>query len=374
MNAAGPVGEGAGCHVLAIMGSGETSPTMVGVHKALLARLGPDPAAVVLDTPYAFQENAGEVSAKARTYFGRSVGLTINVLSTGGQGDGEVAAMRAADWLFAGPGSPSYALSRWCGGPAAGVLRERVGGGQGITLLASAAAATMGLAAVPVYEIYKAGAPPHWLDGLDLMGLLGLKVAVIPHFNNTEGGTHDTRYCYLGEKRLAVMERDLPADAAVLGVDEHTAAVIDLREQTMTVAGRGTVTVRRLGQASVLPVGTVVTLGQLRGLVQGAALAFPPAAARPGVPGAARDQAAGPGPAPMPWAATVRRAAPRPVTRSRCPSSPRTAPAGSRRPPAGATRSAWPPSSSTSRRRSTPGRRTPTRTRAPGRPVWSCAA
>ncbi len=47
----------------------------------------------------------------------------------------------------------------------------------------------------------------------------------------------------------------------------------------------------------MLPVGTVVTLGQLRGLVQGAALAFPPAAACPGVPGAARDQAgrAGPG-------------------------------------------------------------------------------
>ncbi len=248
------------------MGSGETSPTMVGVHKALLARLGPDPVAVVLDTPYAFQENAGEVSAKARAYFARSVGLTIDVLSTegpaaGGPGgpaagpggpaaagkstaDGGVAAMRSADWLFAGPGSPSYALSRWCPGPASGVLRERIGGGQGITLLASAAAATMGLKAVPVYEIYKAGAPPHWLDGLDLMGLLGLKVAVIPHFNNTEGGTHDTRYCYLGEKRLAVMERKLPADAAVLGVDEHTAAVIDLREQTMTVAGRGTVTVR----------------------------------------------------------------------------------------------------------------------------------
>ena len=97
-----------------------------------------------------------------------------------------------------------------------------------MTVLASAAAATIGFAAVPVYEIYKAGAAPHWLDGLDLLGVLGLKVAVIPHYDNAEGGNHDTRYCYLGERRLSRLERDLPADAAVLGVDEHTAAIFDL--------------------------------------------------------------------------------------------------------------------------------------------------
>jgi hypothetical protein len=50
------------------------------------------------------------------------------------------------------------------------------------------------------------GAPPYWLDGLDLLRQLGLKVAVIPHYDNTEGGTHDTRFCYLGERRLRLME------------------------------------------------------------------------------------------------------------------------------------------------------------------------
>jgi hypothetical protein len=39
---------------------------------------------------------------------------------------------------------------------------------------------------------------------------------VIPHYDNTEGGTHDTRYCYLGERRLRLIESELPDDAAVL--------------------------------------------------------------------------------------------------------------------------------------------------------------
>jgi len=43
--------------ILAIMGSGETSPTMVKTHRQLIGRLS-QPNAVVLDTPYGFQENA----------------------------------------------------------------------------------------------------------------------------------------------------------------------------------------------------------------------------------------------------------------------------------------------------------------------------
>lgn len=47
------------CRILALIGSGETSPTMVTVHRELVARLGvARPRAVLLATPYAFQENA----------------------------------------------------------------------------------------------------------------------------------------------------------------------------------------------------------------------------------------------------------------------------------------------------------------------------
>ena len=48
--------------VLAIMGSGETAPTMARVHRMLLGSLGRPPVpAVLLDTPYGFQENADEI-------------------------------------------------------------------------------------------------------------------------------------------------------------------------------------------------------------------------------------------------------------------------------------------------------------------------
>jgi cyanophycinase-like exopeptidase len=260
------------------MGSGETSPTMVNVHKMLVSRLGASPPeAIVLATPYAFQENAADVSAKARSYFARSVGLDVTVLAGSGTGsgtggdDGVPARLRAADWLFAGPGSPTYALSRWRSGPVGDALRDRVTGGTGVTILASAAAATAGAATLPVYEIYKAGAEPHWLDGLDLLAALDLPVALIPHYDNAEGGTHDTRYCYLGERRLSAMERDLPPGTAVLGVDEHTAVVFDLGTGTAEVRGRGGLTIRRHGVSTIVRAPAMFPVAQLSEAVRNGA-------------------------------------------------------------------------------------------------------
>ena len=275
------------CRVLAIIGSGETSPTMVTVHRDLIGRLGlSGPQATVLATPYAFQENAADVSARTERYFAESVGLRVRVAAgTSPQADPgmaaplipwdpedearQAAAIRAADWVFAGPGSPSYALAHWQAGPVAAGLRDRVLAGDGLTVLASAAAATVGRFTVPVYEIYKAGGAARWLDGLDLLGAFGLNVALIPHYDNAEGGRYDTRHCYLGERRLAVMERDLPADAAVLGVDEHTALLVDLRTEEVDVRGRGGVTVRRDGGSVVLPAGSRLSVAELRDLVRG---------------------------------------------------------------------------------------------------------
>ena len=287
------MGDAAQCRVLVIMGSGETSPTMVTIHKALAARLGPGShSAVLLDTAYAFQENASDISARAQAYFARSVGLNVGVVSDADlppeknpEAPVGLAAIRSADWVFAGPGSPSYALARWRGGPVADALRDRIAAGAGITVIASAAAAAIGFVAVPVYEIYKVGADPHWLDGLDLFSVLGLKVAVIPHYDNAEGGTHDTRFCYLGERRLAILERELPADAAVLGVDEHTALIIDLATAEGEVVGRGGATVRKAGVSTVLPAGTRASLDELRVLVRSGAVAGGQSAARQGGPG-----------------------------------------------------------------------------------------
>jgi len=272
--------------MLALIGSGETSPTMVTVHRDLVARIGPGRArAIVLATPYAFQVNAPDVSAKARAYFGRSVGLAVGVEpGTSPDADpamappvtapaepGAAAAIRSAGWVFAGPGSPTYALAHWQAGPVAAALRDRVLAGRGVTVLASAAAATAGRYTIPVYEIYKAGAAPRWLPGLDVLGPLGLRLAVIPHYDNAEGNGYDTRYCYLGEDRLARLERELPAGAAILGIDENTALVIDLCAGTAEIRGRGQVTVRRSGGDWRLPAGSTTTMRDLRALAHGPA-------------------------------------------------------------------------------------------------------
>jgi cyanophycinase-like exopeptidase len=303
------------CRILAIMGSGETSPTMVTVHKALVGGLGATrPDALLLDTPYAFQENAADISARAVSYFASSVGLDVTVLASTGlaspglagaaaEDPGRAAArVRAADWVFAGPGSPTYALARWRDSPLGMALRERVATGSGITVLASAAAATAGLAAVPVYEIYKVGAAPYWLDGLDLMAAAGLRVAVIPHYDNAEGGTHDTRYCYLGERRLAAMERELPADAAVLGIDEHTAVIFDLIAETAEVRGRGGLTIRKNGVSTVLRAPAVLPIADLRSTIRTGTLAVTPASSTPPTTGQGEPEA------PLPLTEVVERA------------------------------------------------------------------
>jgi hypothetical protein len=289
---------------------------MVTVHRDLVGRLElSNPQATVLATPYAFQENAADVSARTERYFADSVGLRVDVTAgTSPKADPgmapplipwdaedetrQAAAIRAADWVFAGPGSPSYALAHWQAGPVAAGLRDRVLAGDGLTVLASAAAATAGRFAVPVYEIYKAGGAPRWLDGLDLLGPLGLNVALIPHYDNAEGGRYDTRFCYVGERRLAVMERDLPADAAVLGVDEHTAVLADLRTGEIEIRGRGGVTVRRSGDSVVLPAGTRMSVADLRDIVHGIRRSTAAAGGQGGsaaAGGGAGDGAAGPG-------------------------------------------------------------------------------
>ena len=265
--------------LLVIMGSGETSPTMIKVHRSLFARLGESELAAVpaalLDTPVGFQENAEIVAAKAVEYFRESVGREVEVATwrRGPAADDPLeyetmlTRLRAARYVFAGPGSPSYALEQWKGSDVPAALAEKLRTGGCVTF-ASAAALTLGRFTVPVYEIYKVGEDPHWLDGLDLVAEAGLDAVVIPHFDNAEGGNHDTRFCYLGERRLALMERLLPDSTFVLGVDEHTACIIDLDTETATVEGRGSVTVRRAGQGSTVTSGSTVPLTQLREMAE----------------------------------------------------------------------------------------------------------
>ena len=255
--------------VLAIMGSGETAPTMIKPHRAIFDRL-PEPVdAVLLDTPYGFQENAAILSEKALEYFRDSIGRTVEAAGLHDTGadvvdvESAIARIRSADWVFAGPGSPTYALDQWAGTAVPAALADKLATG-GAVVFSSAAALTLGVATVPVYEIYKVGAHPTWAEGLDLLSAFGLPVAVIPHYDNTEGGNHDTRFCYLGERRLVMLEPLLPDGAFVLGVDEHTGVVLDLDADTAEVVGRGAVTLRRQGESVRIEAGETVPIDVLR--------------------------------------------------------------------------------------------------------------
>jgi hypothetical protein len=266
--------------LLVVMGSGETAPTMVKLHRQIFETTAGDGPAVLLDTPFGFQLNADDLVERTCRYFADSVGATVEAarwrradLPVAEQ-ERALALLSRASWAFAGPGSPSYALRQWTGTAVPEALVDVVDRG-GTLVVGSAAACTIGTHAIPVYEIYKVGEDPRWLPGLDLFGrLTGIRAVLVPHFDNNEGGaSHDTRFCYLGEPRLARLEAELPAEIGILGVDEHTALVVDLATRTARIAGNGRVTVRRRGAVQIFPAGSELSLDRLEALLRGTATA-----------------------------------------------------------------------------------------------------
>lgn len=127
--------------LLTIMGSGETSPTMVTTHRDVFAALQPDPEpAVVLDTPFGFQENADEITARAARYFAVSVGRRVEPATLRSLGNASPEAvtrfeadLRAARFVFAGPGSPTYALEQWRPLQVADILVDKLRRGGAVT-------------------------------------------------------------------------------------------------------------------------------------------------------------------------------------------------------------------------------------------------
>ncbi|MBW4077368.1 MAG: hypothetical protein HIU84_02400 [Acidobacteria bacterium] len=255
--------------VIALLGSGETAPGMTKIHREIFARLQPLKA-VNLDTTYGFQANVPQMSKKLEDYFSTSLNVEVETLHFSSYEHASeldrarfAARVRESNYVFAGPGSPTYAVAQWMPLDFANDLL-RVLDNAGTLCFSSAAALTLGAFTAPIYEIYKVGTKPHWIAGLDVLGAFGLQCAVIPHFDNNEGGNYDTRFCYLGERRLHTLEGLLPDGIATLGVDEHTALIIDLEQDTLTVKGRGNA-YWRTDEMRVLANGEAVALRELRG-------------------------------------------------------------------------------------------------------------
>lgn len=257
--------------MLTLIGSGETSERLLNLHQTLLTRLGDSPRPVFIDTPAGFQLNAGELGANAAAYFKKHFSLDVDIVeyrhaasATPEQTAQAAAQLSRANYIFAGPGSPTYLIDNWRGTPVYAALVERFNAGAQI-VLASSAAIAVGRWALPVYEIYKVGEDPHWVDGLDLLGPLGLELAIMSHFDNMEGraGAYDTRYCFMGKPRMLLLEKLLPPTAVILGIDENTACTLDFESSIATVAGAGRVTIRFNGEERYYPSGSTFDLERL---------------------------------------------------------------------------------------------------------------
>ncbi len=234
---------------IALFGSGETGRYGRQVHEWLLARLPKPPAVAIVETPAGFQPNVDVVSGKIRHFFEHNLqnfGPRVEIVparTRGGAFDVDDAAIAArledADLIFAGPGSPTYAARVLAGSRTLEAIVARLDAGATLSL-ASAAAIAFSRYALPVYEIFKVGEDLSWAAGLDLFSHVGLDLTIVPHWNNTEGGSDlDTSHCYMGEERFARLLDLLPGPTTILAIDEHTACILDPDSGDCLVRGAG---------------------------------------------------------------------------------------------------------------------------------------
>ncbi len=260
--------EGESLGPVALIGSGELADGMAEVHRSLMARLREPAQPVFVDTLAGFEVNIDQTDEKAKAYFKRNFDLDLTVAryrATRANPESTAAAVNAistANYIFAGPGSPSYGIRVLRDSPVleAMITRWREGA---LLVFASAAAITAGAFALPVYEIYKAGHDVAWIPGLDLLGRLDIKAAVVPHWNNNSGDNFDTRFCYMGAARMDLLERQLPGTHVIIGIDEYTTLVLDGARRSAEVLGLGHVTLRHHGRQVSYSKGQQFSFGRI---------------------------------------------------------------------------------------------------------------
>jgi hypothetical protein len=237
---------------IALIGSGETAHAGRQAFAALFAQLQPPVRVAIVETPAGFQPNAALVARRlARFLYEHLPEFAPEVRFVPARQRGSIydpdsplvaEPLEWADCAVAGPGSPTYMVRHLAGTLTWRLLVERWSSGLRLAF-ASAAALAISRFTLPVYEIFKAGADLHWVQGLDLLGPLGYSLAIVPHWNNREGGDElDTSRCFMGQERFAALRRLLPSGTVILGIDEHTVCVLDFADRSGRVLGSGAVT------------------------------------------------------------------------------------------------------------------------------------
>ncbi|HEY4690774.1 MAG TPA: cysteinyl-tRNA synthetase [Anaerolineae bacterium] len=289
-----------------LFGSGETSPSGRKVHERMFRDLTSPVRVAILETPAGFQPNSAVVAGKVGEFLQynlQNFKPDVSIIparrkdSAFSPDDSDLLApLLEANYLFLGPGSPTYTVRHLKDTLAYRYLVRRHLHGATLAL-ASAAAFAVGSQVLPVYELFKVGEDPRWVDGLDLFGLYGLDVAIVPHWNNAEGGEElDTTHGFVGLERFLQLRDMLPESTHILGIDEHTAVVMDMAAGEGRVMGKGTVTLCHGGFDVTVPSGESFDLSLLGGVRDAVAPAdFEPEAvvgpetAAPALPNGAAD-------------------------------------------------------------------------------------
>lgn len=244
--------------LVVLLSSGETSSSGRRVYDWLFHRLSAPIRVVVLETPAGFQPNSARVAEKVANFLRQHLqnyDPQVTVVPARKRGTpfspddpSIVAPLLQANAIFLGPGSPTYTVRQLQDSLTWQTLlaRHRLGAAL---ILASAATIAASVHALPVYEIYKVGEGLHWCPGLDLFGAYGLSLVFVSHWDNAEGGAElDTSRGFVGEDRFEQLHALLPPEAKIVGIDEHTALVIDLAARSCHVMGRRGITLCQGGE------------------------------------------------------------------------------------------------------------------------------
>jgi len=217
---------------IALVGSGEFTPSMEAVDRALLLATGRDrPRVVVLPTASwpDGEETFRRWAAQGEAHFAALGAEVEPVLVRGAEDANDPAAAAAigeADLVYLSGGKPGHLLDALDDGGVGTALRAAHARGA---VIAGCSAGAMVLAG---HQLRSAGRafvrfPIGWRDALGIVP----GTIVIPHYDA------------FPEPLSAVMALAAPADTLVLGIDEDTALVG--RDTAWQVHGRGRVTVWR---------------------------------------------------------------------------------------------------------------------------------
>jgi len=245
--------------LVVLFGSGETSASGSKIFQALAPRLQRPLKFAVLETPAGFELNSAQVAERVADFIRQRLQNekpTVQVIPARKRGTAFspdaseiVAPLQTVSAIFLGAGSPTYAARQLKHSLAWQTLLAAHQLGAAV-ILASAATLAASAHLIPVYEIFKAGEDAHWRDGLGLLEAFGLHVIFVPHWNNAEGGADlDTSRCFIGQRRFEDLLNRLPAGHTLVGIDEHTALVMDWTTHRCEVMGIGSVTIIRDGEA-----------------------------------------------------------------------------------------------------------------------------